>query len=177
MLWSSTGLIREFCLSASQQCLIFPPPALGFSLLSTSLFCFVYQQLHSSVRTGSLETCLRLLSLGAQANFFHPVRIKKSTRWLTPSSKLTTLFSYSLYARPLVMTLFVCLTDPPGERHYPTPCGSQGRPDPAGWAASSIRCRPWSPWHQRTHTYGLREVQNSGHISLITLTFEFKTNS
>ncbi|KTG12925.1 hypothetical protein cypCar_00005667 [Cyprinus carpio] len=32
------------------------------------------KQLHSSVRTGSLETCLRLLSLGAQANFFHPVR-------------------------------------------------------------------------------------------------------
>ncbi|KAG7273140.1 hypothetical protein CRUP_034538 [Coryphaenoides rupestris] len=24
------------------------------------------------VRTGNLETCLRLLSLGAQANFFHP---------------------------------------------------------------------------------------------------------
>lgn len=32
------------------------------------------QQLHSSVRTGNLETCLRLLSLGAQANFFDPVR-------------------------------------------------------------------------------------------------------
>jgi G protein-coupled receptor kinase interactor 1 len=30
------------------------------------------QQLHSSVRTGNLETCLRLLSLGAQANFFPP---------------------------------------------------------------------------------------------------------
>ncbi|XP_014843494.1 PREDICTED: ARF GTPase-activating protein GIT2 isoform X8 [Poecilia mexicana] len=30
------------------------------------------KQLHSSVRTGNLETCLRLLSLGAQANFFHP---------------------------------------------------------------------------------------------------------
>ncbi|MGH0185035.1 UNVERIFIED_CONTAM: hypothetical protein FKN15_016580 [Acipenser sinensis] len=30
------------------------------------------EQLHSSVRTGNLETCLRLLSLGAQANFFHP---------------------------------------------------------------------------------------------------------
>ncbi|XP_027133200.1 ARF GTPase-activating protein GIT2a isoform X9 [Larimichthys crocea] len=29
------------------------------------------KQLHSSVRTGNLETCLRLLSLGAQANFFH----------------------------------------------------------------------------------------------------------
>uniref|UniRef100_A0A4W3J370 G protein-coupled receptor kinase interacting ArfGAP 2b n=1 Tax=Callorhinchus milii TaxID=7868 RepID=A0A4W3J370_CALMI len=29
-------------------------------------------QLHSSVRTGNLETCLRLLSSGAQANFFHP---------------------------------------------------------------------------------------------------------
>lgn len=24
------------------------------------------------MRTGNLETCLRLLSLGAQANFFHP---------------------------------------------------------------------------------------------------------
>ncbi|XP_040859759.1 ARF GTPase-activating protein GIT2 isoform X6 [Ochotona curzoniae] len=30
------------------------------------------KQLHSSVRTGNLETCLRLLSLGAQANFLHP---------------------------------------------------------------------------------------------------------
>ncbi|XP_072311582.1 ARF GTPase-activating protein GIT2b isoform X2 [Eucyclogobius newberryi] len=30
------------------------------------------KQLHSSVRTGNLETCLRLLSLGAQANFFQP---------------------------------------------------------------------------------------------------------
>ncbi|XP_028834799.1 ARF GTPase-activating protein GIT2b isoform X3 [Denticeps clupeoides] len=30
------------------------------------------KQLHSSVRTGNLETCLRLLSLGAQAGFFHP---------------------------------------------------------------------------------------------------------
>ncbi|XP_029427817.1 ARF GTPase-activating protein GIT2 isoform X5 [Rhinatrema bivittatum] len=29
------------------------------------------KQLHSSVRTGNLETCLRLLSLGAQANFFN----------------------------------------------------------------------------------------------------------
>uniref|UniRef100_A0A3P9H8U7 ARF GTPase-activating protein GIT2 n=1 Tax=Oryzias latipes TaxID=8090 RepID=A0A3P9H8U7_ORYLA len=30
------------------------------------------KQLHSSVRTGNLETVLRLLSLGSQANFFHP---------------------------------------------------------------------------------------------------------
>uniref|UniRef100_A0A8C5T1D6 GIT ArfGAP 1 n=1 Tax=Malurus cyaneus samueli TaxID=2593467 RepID=A0A8C5T1D6_9PASS len=30
------------------------------------------KQLHSSVRTGNLETCLRLLSLAWQANFFHP---------------------------------------------------------------------------------------------------------
>lgn len=37
-------------------------------------FFFFPQQLHSSVRTGNLETCLRLLTLGAQANFFHPVR-------------------------------------------------------------------------------------------------------
>uniref|UniRef100_A0A3B5KQ84 G protein-coupled receptor kinase interacting ArfGAP 1 n=1 Tax=Xiphophorus couchianus TaxID=32473 RepID=A0A3B5KQ84_9TELE len=37
------------------------------------------KQLHSSVRTGSLETCLRLLSLGAQANFFHPLQEKGTT--------------------------------------------------------------------------------------------------
>ncbi|XP_070402600.1 ARF GTPase-activating protein GIT2a isoform X4 [Nothobranchius furzeri] len=30
------------------------------------------KQLHSCARTGNLETCLRLLSLGAQANFFNP---------------------------------------------------------------------------------------------------------
>ncbi|XP_039272638.2 ARF GTPase-activating protein GIT2-like [Styela clava] len=34
----------------------------------------ISKQLHSSVRTGNLETCLRLLSRGAQANFFSPER-------------------------------------------------------------------------------------------------------
>lgn len=43
--------------------------------LSLSFPVSRWQQLHSSVRTGSLETCLRLLSLGAQANFFHPVSL------------------------------------------------------------------------------------------------------
>ncbi|CAG2227069.1 GIT2 [Mytilus edulis] len=33
---------------------------------------FVFQQLHSSVRTSNLETCLRLLSKGADPNYFHP---------------------------------------------------------------------------------------------------------
>ncbi|KAK2177809.1 hypothetical protein NP493_577g00006 [Ridgeia piscesae] len=32
------------------------------------------KQLHSSVRTGNLETSLRLLSLGADPNYFHPER-------------------------------------------------------------------------------------------------------
>lgn len=59
-----------------------------FHLFSVELLCLLVvilfsfkttiQQLHSSVRTGSLETCLRLLSLGAQANFFHPVRKNKT---------------------------------------------------------------------------------------------------
>ena len=31
------------------------------------------KQLHSSVRTGNLETSLRLLSLGADPNYFHTV--------------------------------------------------------------------------------------------------------
>lgn len=42
------------------------------------------------MRTGSLETCLRLLSLGAQANFFHPVRKEKN---LTHSNSVIQLFS------------------------------------------------------------------------------------
>lgn len=47
---------------------------LGHTLSVTLIYCTLCssQQLHSSVRTGNLETCLRLLSLGAQANFFHP---------------------------------------------------------------------------------------------------------
>lgn len=44
------------------------------SQLNLFISFFSPQQLHSSVRTGNLETCLRLLTLGAQANFFHPVR-------------------------------------------------------------------------------------------------------
>lgn len=43
--------------------------------LETNYLSISSQQLHSSVRTGNLETCLRLLSLGAQANFFHPVSV------------------------------------------------------------------------------------------------------
>lgn len=35
------------------------------------------QQLHSSVRTGNLETSLRLLAQGADPNYFHEVSIKK----------------------------------------------------------------------------------------------------
>lgn len=50
-------------------------PYITLYTFNNILFCLcVFQQLHSSVRTGNLETCLRLLSLGAQANFFHPVR-------------------------------------------------------------------------------------------------------
>lgn len=44
------------------------------------------QQLHSSVRTGNLETCLRLLSLGAQANFFHPVSWAKKKKVIQKSN-------------------------------------------------------------------------------------------
>ena len=40
---------------------------------------FLFKQLHSSVRTGNLETCLRLLSLGARANYFHPVSTDQNT--------------------------------------------------------------------------------------------------
>ena len=36
------------------------------------------KQLHSSVRTANLDTSLRLLSLGAQANFYHAVSLPYS---------------------------------------------------------------------------------------------------
>ena len=44
-----------------------------FKILKYLNFCF--KQLYSSVRTGNLETSLRLISLGAQPNYFHPVSI------------------------------------------------------------------------------------------------------
>ncbi|XP_068846286.1 ARF GTPase-activating protein GIT2 isoform X4 [Capricornis sumatraensis] len=53
------------------------------------------KQLHSSVRTGNLETCLRLLSLGAQANFFHP---EKGTTPLHVASKAGQILQAELLA-------------------------------------------------------------------------------
>nr|XP_057920341.1 ARF GTPase-activating protein GIT2-like isoform X2 [Doryrhamphus excisus] len=53
------------------------------------------KQLHSSVRTGNLETCLRLLSLGAQANFFHP---EKGNTPLHIAAKAGQLFQAELLA-------------------------------------------------------------------------------
>ncbi|XP_029921150.1 ARF GTPase-activating protein GIT2-like isoform X3 [Myripristis murdjan] len=53
------------------------------------------KQLHSSVRTGNLETCLRLLSLGAQANFFHP---EKGNTPLHIAAKAGQMFQAELLA-------------------------------------------------------------------------------
>ncbi|XP_029467045.1 ARF GTPase-activating protein GIT1 isoform X3 [Rhinatrema bivittatum] len=53
------------------------------------------KQLHSSVRTGNLETCLRLLSLGAQANFFHP---EKGTTALHVAAKAGQILQAELLA-------------------------------------------------------------------------------
>uniref|UniRef100_A0A8C5FRE0 GIT ArfGAP 2 n=1 Tax=Gadus morhua TaxID=8049 RepID=A0A8C5FRE0_GADMO len=53
------------------------------------------KQLHSSVRTGNLETCLRLLSLGAQANFFHP---EKGNTPLHIAAKAGQVFQVELLA-------------------------------------------------------------------------------
>ena len=54
---------------------LLPPPLspLLFSLIIKSLL--VFQQLHASVRTGNLETCLRLLSLGADPNYVNSVSV------------------------------------------------------------------------------------------------------
>ena len=41
--------------------------------IQISLSLSFMQQLHASVRTGNLETCLRLLSLGANPNYVNPV--------------------------------------------------------------------------------------------------------
>lgn len=51
------------------------PNVQDLDLLSVCMiiYLWIFQQLHSSVRTNNLETCLRLLSKGADPNYFHPV--------------------------------------------------------------------------------------------------------
>uniref|UniRef100_A0A8C7RRR5 G protein-coupled receptor kinase interacting ArfGAP 2a n=1 Tax=Oncorhynchus mykiss TaxID=8022 RepID=A0A8C7RRR5_ONCMY len=77
-----------FCLTPSVLCYSRSPNKTEFIKAKYQMLAFVHRmpcrdddsftakdlskQLHSSVRTGNLETCLRLLSLGAQANFFDP---------------------------------------------------------------------------------------------------------
>ncbi|XP_033979088.1 ARF GTPase-activating protein GIT2b isoform X3 [Trematomus bernacchii] len=56
------------------------------------------KQLHSSVRTGNLETCLRLLSLGAQANFFHPGEQEKGNTPLHIAAKAGQMLQAELLA-------------------------------------------------------------------------------
>ncbi|NXL91537.1 GIT2 protein, partial [Alectura lathami] len=71
------------------------------------------KQLHSSVRTGNLETCLRLLSLGAQANFFHPVSTRRASPGRGSRSAPPALGAAGLTLPP---PLCVC---PPPPNHAP----------------------------------------------------------
>ncbi len=64
---------------------------------------FSFQQLHASVRTSNLETCLRLLSLGADPNYVHPVRA-----WLIPPPSI---FTDSFLHRSL-LSPFPCTLPP-----------------------------------------------------------------
>lgn len=106
------------------------------------------QQLHSSVRTGNLETCLRLLSLGAQANFFHPVSDKEKAFSLFACTQLEVLLN-------IVLWLF---SWPTGERKHSTTHSSQSRTGVPGRAAGGLRRRPRGPGLQRKDPHRLRKV-------------------
>lgn len=72
--YSNQVVLVLFAYACSRTDSFFQLNSTSFSLFYLFFLSVLPQQLHSSVRTGNLETCLRLLSLGAQANFFHPVK-------------------------------------------------------------------------------------------------------
>lgn len=107
------------------------------------------QQLHSSVRTGNLETCLRLLSLGAQANFFHPVSDKEKAFSLFACTQLEVLLN---------IVLLLLFSWPTGERKHSTTHSSQSWTGVPGRAAGGLRRRPRCPGLQRKDPHRLRKV-------------------
>lgn len=92
-----------------------------------------FQQLHSSVRTGNLETCLRLLSLGAQANFFHPVGVreqaKKKTHLFCEVARLTLTQCWRV---------LIVLFGTTGEREHSATHSSKSRTNVTGWTVGGL---------------------------------------
>lgn len=128
---------------SNPTCFVSPSPP----LLATPLKCANGK--FRDVSSAPVPRCSSQLLPPGQENIY------SLTRSIRGVAKL---FSHHLCARRLVLTWFMCLPDPPGKRHHPTPCGSKGRPDPAGWATSGVRGRPRCTRHQWTHTNGLRKV-------------------
>ena len=83
-------LLKQTCNCYNLSCYFVSPTKADFIRAKHQILAFVYRpardegcqsedadlsrQLHSSVRTANLETSLRMLAQGADANFFHPVR-------------------------------------------------------------------------------------------------------
>ncbi|XP_009475519.1 PREDICTED: ARF GTPase-activating protein GIT1-like, partial [Nipponia nippon] len=116
------------------------------------------KQLHSSVRTGNLETCLRLLSLGAQANFFHP---EKGTTPLHVAAKAGQILQAEL--------LVVYGADPGAPDvngrtpiDYASPAGLSSQPQQAGPAPAFCRLCRWPQALQPARSGGVWPPQPPG---------------
>lgn len=126
------------------------PSSCLFWWINTLFASISVQQLHSSVRTGNLETCLRLLSLGAQANFFHQVAWAKKKK---AKQKSIIVFPTNV--------CFFMLGMMTGERKYPTTYSSKSRANSAGRAVGGLRRWPGGPGFQREDPHRLRKVKES----------------
>lgn len=127
------------CSEASTVCI--------YNQIKINSLSISFQQLHSSVRTGNLETCLRLLSLGAQANFFHPVslvqRAKKKPRLSWHNANASSL----------------CVCGTTGEGKHPTTHSSQSRSDVTSRTIGSLWSWSWGSGLKWKDPHWLRKVK------------------
>lgn len=115
-------------------------------------FFFFPQQLHSSVRTGNLETCLRLLTLGAQANFFHPVR---PSVFKSIISVFLHVFFFSVKFWLMFWLLLCWSLSWAGKGKHSFACSCKGWASISGWTVDRLWGRSWCSRQQRQNSHWL----------------------
>lgn len=115
-------------------------------------FFFPPQQLHSSVRTGNLETCLRLLTLGAQANFFHPVR---PSVFKSIISVFCMCFFFSVKFWLMFWLLLCWSLSWAGKGKHSFACSCKGWASISGWTVDRLWGRSWCSRQQRQNSHWL----------------------
>lgn len=136
----------------SQTCLFLSTLAFFFFNWLSLISCAFFFMLATSFECADWE--LRDLSspfVPRCSGKLLPSGREKSPRLTLLSKPLKMLWSYSFH-----MLCSLTFYDSAGERHYPTPRGSQSWANPASGVACCVRCRSWSTWHQWAHANGLR---------------------